>query len=74
MKYIFKFLAAFFAIEIIFNIIEGSGLIELADYENWILILIIFEIEWRSQHDEFNIAFDFIHVNKIIRFTLSFSF
>lgn len=56
-------MAALFIIEIIFNMIEGNGLIEIADFENIILILIIFEIEYREQNGELNIAFEFIHVN-----------
>jgi hypothetical protein len=58
-----KFMAALFIIEILFNMIEGNGLIELADLENVILVLIIFEIEYRELNNELNMAFEFIHVS-----------
>jgi hypothetical protein len=56
-------MAALFIIEILFNMIEGNGLIELADLENVILVLIIFEIEYRELNNELNMAFEFIHVS-----------
>jgi hypothetical protein len=59
-------MAALFIIEIIFNIIEGNGLIELADFENMTLMLIIFEINWTMKKKESNIIFDFIHVYIIL--------
>lgn len=59
-------MAGFFIIEILFNIIEGNGLIELANFENIILILIIFEIEYQQKNGKLNITFEFIHVKILI--------
>lgn len=55
-------MASLFFIEIFFNIIEGNGLLELLDFENIYLSLIIFEIYWRLYQSEDFIIFDFIHV------------
>lgn len=39
-------MAVLFMIEILFNLIESGSIVELFDFDNLSLVLIIFEIYW----------------------------
>ncbi len=71
-NYLIKLMASLFIIEILFNIVEGNGIIELLDFDNICLSLIIFEVFWRINHMEANILFEFIHVVFIFHYFISF--
>jgi hypothetical protein len=57
-----QLMAVLFLIEIVFNLIEGGTLLELFDFDNLSLILIIFEVYWlQTGHHETTII-QIIHV------------
>lgn len=64
-------MAIFFMIEILFNMFEG-GVIEILEFDNLYLVLIIFEIYWRVVGNDKSIIFDFIHVTFLATYSLVF--
>jgi len=57
-------MAGLFLVEILFNLAEGGTLMELFDFDNLMLILIIFEVYWIQTGNQETTLIQFIHVLK----------